>query len=352
VSDQKQQVGTQSLAVQSGGNTTITQGLSPEDMQKILEALGTQLTTYTAIAREIVDARLANFKEQLIEKFVDAGTANSMAFMDPDFQYALTRAQHAYARSGDEGVRDILIDLIAARSKQTDRSRLSMTLNDGVEKAAVLTKNEFAELSLSYLIRYVNLDAVTLPSFGARLSQFVSPLLPDISTENASYQYIEAQSCGSIGFGFDQVTLIQALRSNYFGLFSTGFERANLERFFAEDRIEQMQTDKLIIPCPFDPTKLQVNAANKGRFDEREDVRVLPKNEQENLWSIFDSTVWNGEAFLENVERVYPEIRKLNSLWDDTPLKNLTLTTIGIALGHANASRIPGFVAALGIWIK
>jgi hypothetical protein len=207
VSDQKQQVGTQSLAVQSGGNTTITQGLSPEDMQKILLALGTQLTTYTAIAREIVDARLADFKEQLIEKFVDAGTANSTAFMDPDFQYALTRAQHAYARSGDEGVCDILIDLIAARSKQTDRSRLSLTLNDAVEKAAVLTKNEFAELSLSYLIRYVNLGAVTLPSFGARLSQFVSPLLPDISTENASYQYIEAQSCGSIVFGFDQVTL-------------------------------------------------------------------------------------------------------------------------------------------------
>lgn len=283
-------------------------------------------------------------------RFCEPNGGNPEAFRDPDFQYVLTRAQHAYVRSGDEGVRDILIDLITSRSQETVRGRLSLTLNDAIEKAAVLTKNEFAELTLCYLIRYVTLDARNLSRLAGRLTQWVSPLLPDVSTSLTSYQYLEAQSCGTIGIG--EIRLIHALRTTYSGLLSSGFDRSQLERFFAEDRIKQMETQKLIVSCINDPTKLQLSVLNKGDFDEREDVLKLPKNEQDNLWSIFDSTVWNGAAFLENVERVYPEIRKLNALWDDTALKNITLTTTGIALGHANASRIPGFAVDLGIWIK
>jgi hypothetical protein len=350
MSDQKQHVGTQSLAIQSGGNTTITQGLSPENMRQILEVLASQLSTYTAIAREFVDGRLADFEQRVIARFSDLEKANPEAFKDPDFQYVITRAQHAYARSGDEGVRDTLVDLIAARSQQTNRSRLSLTLNDAIEKAAVLTKNEFAELTLCFLMRYSLFSFSSLAAFGAQFSRFVSPLLPDISTSEASYQYIEAQSCGTIGLG--EAKLVQILRLNYAGIFSGGFERTYLVGFFTEDRIKQMEVNQLVIPCLKDPAKLQLNAPNRQWFDGTEEVRKLPKNEQDILWNVFDSSVWNGETLLQNVERVYPEIRVLNSLWDDTLLKNLSLTTIGIAIGHVNCARIAGSGSNLDTWIR
>ena len=47
-----------------------------------------------------------------------------------------------------------------------------------------------------------------------------------------------------------------------------------------------------------------------------------------------------------------PEIRRLDQLWHSTPLKNLSLTTVGIAIGHANLARLSGFKSDLSIWIQ
>jgi hypothetical protein len=350
-SDQSQRVGSRSLAVQSGGDTTIHQGMSPEDMQTILAALGAQLSNYTAIARDIADARVTDIGMKLIEKFSDPSKANSESFKDPDFQYLLTRVQHAYARSGDKGVRDILVDLIASRSKEIVRGRLSLTLNDAVEKAALLTNNEFAELSLCYLIRYTLVGGIgNVATFGERLSRLVRPLLPDISTGIASYQYIEARSCGSIT-PFE-VTLIDAFRQNYTGVFSAGFDRTQLAGFLSEERIHLLTASGLIVPCINDLTKLQVHAVNKKLFQEAATHCGLSEKEKDDVWNAFEATVWNGEDFLQNVGKHFPELRNLQHLWEGTSLKTLTLTTIGIAIGHANLCRVSGFDADLNIWIK
>ena len=353
MSDQKQRADANSVAIQSGRDTNVHHhhGVTIDEVRQIVEMVAAeQRAAFKAIAAEKVEERLRDYDRRLIERFSDPSKANPEAFKDPDFQYLLSRTQHAFARSGDAGVRDILIDLISSRSKQTDRTRLSLTLNDAVEKAAVLTKNEFAELTLCYLVRYSQFDLRNLTSFGDQFTRFVSPLLTDISRENASYMYIQAQSCGAIE-EFPR-ELVLWLRASYFGIFSGGFESEHLARFFSEDRIKEMRSNQLIIPCINDPTKLQLNVLNRKSFEDREEVRQMPKNEQDNLWSIFDSSVWNGEAFFANVEPVYPDIRTLKSLWDDTALKQISLTTIGIAIGHANISRLYGFSPDLGIWLK
>jgi hypothetical protein len=349
--DQNQHVGKQSLAIQSGGNTIIHQGVSPEDMRKILETLAAQVPVFAAMAKEIADARVADLEKRLIEKFSDPRQANSESFKDPDFQYLLTRVQQAYARSGDEAVRDILVDLIASRSKETVRGRLSLTLNDAVEKAALLTKNEFAELSLCYLIRYTRVGDVTnLATFGERHSRLVRPLLPDIAIGNASYQYLEAQSCGTTSAL--HLNLINAFRQTYSGIFSAGFDRAQLARFLPEERIESLEGAGLLVPCINDLTKLQFDTLNKKDFEESAAKSGLSEKETSDAWNVFESTIWNGEDFLAKVQKHYPEIRTLHSLWAGTPLETLFLTTVGIAIGHANLSRVAGFNADLGIWIQ
>ncbi len=47
-----------------------------------------------------------------------------------------------------------------------------------------------------------------------------------------------------------------------------------------------------------------------------------------------------------------PEIDFLFDVWQSTPLKNVMLTSTGIAIGHANVSRVVGFDAELNVWIK
>jgi hypothetical protein len=351
VSEQRQRAAAQSIAIQSGGDTIITQGITARDMREIFGNLATLIPVFTAIAREIANERLGDLEQRLIERFSDPNRANAEAFKDPDFQYLLTRVQQAYARSGDEAVRDILIDLIASRSKETTRTRLSLTLNDAVEKATVLTKNEFAELSLCYLIRHTVSSPPTLAAFGRHLSQLVVPLLPDISRNQASYQYIQAQSCGAID-ALGECGLIWAFRNNYCGILSEGTERSYLVGVFGEERVAEMEKTQLIIPCVNNRAKLQLNAPNRNWFDGIDEVRRLPKSEQDRIWSTFDSSVWSGETLIEKVETVFPEIRTLYDLWEQTPLKRLSLTTIGIAVGHANLSRVAPFGSPLSTWIQ
>lgn len=47
-----------------------------------------------------------------------------------------------------------------------------------------------------------------------------------------------------------------------------------------------------------------------------------------------------------------PCMRSLNDLWTTTPLPNILLTTVGIAIAHANYRRVTGVAAPLSIWIS
>ena len=181
---QRQKAGKKAVAVQSARDTYVQVGISSEDMYKMLEELGRQqVAAYTAVAERIVAERLGDFAERLIKVFSDEGKAETQAFRDPDFQYLLTRAQHAYVRSGDKQVADILIDIIAERSKQTERDRLTLALNAAVEVAPTLTANEFAELSLSFLIRYSSAPGLaSIDDLRQYFQKYIAPLLPDIST--------------------------------------------------------------------------------------------------------------------------------------------------------------------------
>lgn len=352
MSNQDQQIGQGAVAVQSGRDTVIQHGLTPAQMTEILSALAAQFPAQIAVAHQIVNTRLAEFEKSFLEKFNSSANANSEAFADPDFQYVVRASQHAYARSGDGNVRDTLIDLIARRSKEQSRTRLTLTLNEAVEKAALLTKNEFAELSLCYLLRYtINLRIGNMEQFASYFQSNIAPLLPDISKEDASYQYLEAQSCGNVGaFGSD---IIAILRERYAGIFSEGFERNLLESHLPDGKKDLLDHAGYVIPCLNDPTKFQIKSINKENFLKLTKTTIqLNEAELTNVWNMFEATIWNGEVFLSNIEKYFPEIRTLAELWNKSPLNKLTLTTVGIAIGHSNLIRTSQLDADLSIWIK
>ena len=68
--------------------------------------------------------------------------------------------------------------------------------------------------------------------------------------------------------------------------------------------------------------------------------------------SAFENTVMPQQELIDLIKTHVPEIQMLFKAWDDTPMKNLKLTSVGLAIGHANAVRLTNFDAPLGIWIK
>ncbi len=151
---QDQRVGEGAAAYQAGRDVIVNTGMSPEQMTEIMMGLARQLAFYQLDAQQTVEDRLTSFREEMLKTFAQPGRGNPEAFRDPDFQYMLNDAQTAYVRSGDEVVKGTLVDIIARRSLETERSRIAVTLNDAATKVPLLTTNEFAELSLVYVGNY------------------------------------------------------------------------------------------------------------------------------------------------------------------------------------------------------
>ena len=178
MSSQDQDIENGSVGIQSGRDTIIQQGITTEQLSQILGAIAALIPSFVAIAKEIVDARLEAFEKEIMSKFANSQKADSEAFKDPDFLYMLASAQHAYVRSDDQTTQQILIDLLARRSQEKQRSRLSLTLNQAIEKASFLTINEFAELSLCFLVSHTYIDHInSLELFAAHINEFYIPLL-------------------------------------------------------------------------------------------------------------------------------------------------------------------------------
>ncbi len=344
--DQVAKAAKDSQIVQSQRDTNI--GYSADDMKGIIETLADQVPKFAAIATAIVDARLQTFEDKVMARFGERSTTNSEAFADPDFQYLLSRAQYAYARSGDDKTADILVDLIAQRSMQTQRNRLALSLNDAVEKSAYLTVNEFAELSLAYLLRRtIRQTIVNFPALCEFLKDNAGPFVADISRDDSSYSYLASQSCGSIEMG--EILFMQILQSSYGGFVSSGTELATFEAILGPNHARDFPN--ILMTCIHDRTKFQVNATNKDVLGQLlENLNASGKLEP--LWEAHSSGFMTKERFIEAATPHYPDVSALVSAWDETPMKSLNLTSVGLAIGFANLKRVTGFEADLGIWIK
>jgi hypothetical protein len=342
---QDQSVETGGMALQAGRDVVVHKGMSPEQMTEIMMAIAKQLSIYHAEAQQTAEKRFASFQGELLKCFADQRKANPDAFRDPDFQYLIGDAQEAFARSGDEAVRDTLIDIIARRSLEKSRNRLSITLNEAATRATNLTENEFAALSLIYLVRYtVDHKVRTLPLLCDHLRTQLLPLARNVSAENSSFWHMQAQACGSIEMG--HVDMIANFRSKYGGVLGDGFSRQQLEDHLPDGKKNAL--DNFVIPSLNEPTKLQPNAIRFEVWKEATAATGLSENELRNVWNVFENTI---DPF-KRITELDPELAEIFNVWRSTAVKQFSLTSIGIAIGHANAARVVGFDAPLNVWIK
>lgn len=201
--NQKQSVDDDGVAIQSGRDTNF--GVSPEQMQAIIEAIGDQIPKFAAIAKEIADQRLEYFEKIILEKFekrMAEGEANANSFQDPDFQYLIGQAQHAYARSGDADLGDLLGDLIAERSKFPTQSLRSLSLNAAVETTPKLSYLQINQLTYIFILRYLRFSGInSLQGIAGSYSVLLDPLRNSLKSHQTSLLYLQARGCLSISIG-------------------------------------------------------------------------------------------------------------------------------------------------------
>jgi hypothetical protein len=130
-----------------------------------------------------------------------------------------------------------------------------------------------------------------------------------------------------------------------------GFDRTQLESHLPDGQKNAL--DGFIVPCINDSTKLQPNATSREVLHGVASGTGLTVAQLDNVWNLFESTIPTQESEQISLFATHlPDIGLLFDLWQNTPLKNLKLNSVGIAVGHANAVRVTGFDTPLGVWIK
>lgn len=348
---QKQNATEGSTAIQATGNVTVNGGLSPGQMVEILSALSAHVETLGNVAKAQIEDRLKTFEASVLERFATDGTTRSEAFRDPDFLAATLDAQKAFARSGDEGLREVLTDLVAQRSKIAERSRLSLTVNDAIAKVGSIPQSDLNTLSMIFTFQNVqNNGLVDIQHLAYFFSSVCLPLLDNISTSESAANYLAAHGCIIPPSGIAvQTEALGILSQRYGAIIAKGVSEDDLRDKFAD--YDLLQQKGLIVDSPYGNGQ-KVFAVSGPQLE-----TILPQfgiygEYSERYKELTSGSQPSGDELQGVMNAHLPRISEIMETYNKPTIKNSRLTSIGIALAHANLAKGPLRDVDLSIWIK
>jgi hypothetical protein len=331
-----------------GNTVNVTNGLSYSEVKEV--ALDTFQANFYKLANkaaEIAKQRAEEITTSYLEQLQirDADAINSLK--EPDMQYALLMAQKEYARSGDKDLSEMLVDILVERSRIKGRSLMQIVLNESLEVAPKLTTEQLDILSLVFILKYTkNYMINSLPSLQTYIESTIYPFLIQLTKEQSQYQHLEYTGCGAISIGERQLEEIFFV--NYQGIFSKGFPLEKYNEILGDNKIP----GNILISCLHDPKLYQFNALTVEDFNRLIDLPNLKQSQISDLQGLQHSNLMNHSEIKAFIIKICPEMDKLFETWGNSPMKNMTLTSVGIALGHANIRRKTSENFDLSIWIK
>ncbi|MHB1392488.1 MAG: LPO_1073/Vpar_1526 family protein [Clostridia bacterium] len=342
-----QKSGKQSTNIQTE-SLTINQGLFYTDVRDIaLDVFKSNFLQLSEQAAIIARTRAEEITDKFLKELEEQHNSGVINAQDPDFQHALFTVQKEYARTGDKELGDLLVDLLVDRTKHDKRNILQIVLNESLSVAPKLTNEQIAALSLVFIIRYTVFRGLTnLTTFLEFLDLYIAPFVNLLTKSSSCYQHLEFAGCGSIGI--NQVHIIDTFKNNYIGLFSKGFTEADIE----ERNIKLSDYPTLFTKCLHDSNKLQTNAISEEVLRSRVKQLGISEENINSIIALSNSFLMSDDEIKNYIihERSYME--KVSDIWDGSYIKNLTLTSVGIAIGHANVKKSTGEFTDLSIWIN
>jgi hypothetical protein len=346
ISHQGQQADGQALALQAGRDVNI--GLSYSDVKEIaLDVYRANFYQLAGLARQEAATRAEEITEAFLNKLERENPDGFSQANEPGFQYALYTAQKEHARSGNKNLGDLLVDLLVDRTKQQHRDFLQIVLDESLSTAPKLTDSQLASLAAVFFLRYTQNKLLgTHESLGLNLDRFLAPLVGSITKSVASFQHLEFTGCGAIAV--TQMSLEEQLSNAYQGLFVKGFEANAID----EKGVTIGNDHRVFIPCLNDETKLQVKALNVEGLEDYLNSLGISAEDVVGIRSLFTLNAMSHEEVREKCISIRGYMASVFDFWWDSPAKNFTLTSVGIAIGHANIKRFAGEFADLSIWIN
>lgn len=230
--------------------------------------------------------------EELVDNFLSKIERENPILLkkiqDPDVQYAVLNAQRQYARSGDIKTLELLTQLLKNRFQSNSGSLKSIVLNESIEVLPKLTIDHVSIITTLFLVKNCQLSSVR------HLIENLNKIMPDKILElKRDVSFFEHLMYA--GITTNDVTLLNGQKLEYF-----------IRKNYSGELVEKVEGNTLDILDP--PVRKQF---------------------------ITDSL---SESVFEK--------------WNNSILKNYTVTSVGKAIAIAQYNSIMNTQIALDIWIK
>lgn len=346
---QKQITSKDSTALQAGRDITfIKNGITIDEARNIsLDVFKANFYQLSEIAKEIALQRASEITEMFLQKLENENPNGIQRANDPDFQYSLFTIQKEYARNGDKDLGDLLVDLLVDRSKHKQRDILQIVLNESLITASKITENQIAALSLIFLIIHTEIPNIkNHSSLGEYFDKFILPVSSKIIKNISCYRHLAYSGCGTISTESYNLARIYGIR--YQGLFLKGFEEKEIEK----KGISIGCDSRYFKECLNDPTKIQLAFINKEALSDKLKKDQISPDDQKRIISLFDVGKMSNEEIGKKCIEIRPFMANVFDVWSNSEMKKFRLSSVGIAIGHANIKRFFGEFADLSIWIN
>lgn len=343
---QEQTGGDHSTNLQAGRDLVHISGVDAAQARDIAQSVFLEnFPTLRGIAEDVARSRASQITETFVRRLELRQGQTFDALADPDVLNTLYNGQEAFALSGEPDLEQVLVDLMADRADQSQRSLEALVLNEAVSVAGKLTEAQRRAVALVFLVRYTQPTpppTTVEQLIGEHLEPNIEPFREAASLSRADCQHIEFVGVGSIG-AFE-MTFGAAIRNVAPLAFMRGVDPQRLRSSVLneyEGSLWEVSQDGS--QARFLQTLDQVLELTRQISDERtvSGTRQLYRDalvkEDEVGAQLSASAGWIGETL---------------EAWNSGSLKMVTLTSVGFAIGHAYWKRVTGVRDPLSIWLS
>jgi hypothetical protein len=351
---QSQNAAEGTAAIQAAGsadNAKIIQtnnyGLSASEVRAVAQdAFRADFFQMMGQAGDIAEARATKVVDRFLQRLQAENPAGLEQANSPDFRYALFSAQKAQARSGDENLETLLVELLIERSREKLRNLPQLVLTESLEVVPRLTDEQIAALTISFVIRRVSSTGIfDLEGLYLLLDRFVAPYVPHAKISETSFSHLAFTGCGVVEMG--SITLTQAFQQMYPDLWQAGFEKNDatfLKLYHSSHRF--------IRPSAHIADKLEVIGGSPDVAESRWNTGIFDLNQRVLLKELLKRPSLNFEEIKNRTISARPYMQALFDLFENTALKHFNPSSVGIAIAHANIMRSTPDFGPLSHWIN
>jgi hypothetical protein len=343
--EQKQQGGDNAVNAQAARDV-ILQGITYADARQIaVDVYRANALEMQGLAKQVATERAEHLIDQFLNKMQAKGVPNISEAANPDFQHTLFEAQKAFARAGDDATEAVLVDLLVQRATESTRNIRQVVLNEAVTAVARLTPQQIDLLTLLFLLRH----CATL-GLMSRM-QIMAPLLMAAQLTTAIPEGDSVCSylvyAGVAQHTLSPMPLHAILKGEYPGLLSRGFEKALFDTLIAAEPT----VEKMLMPSESNSEFVQVRGQNETAVNSLCKQLGISEHARFNLAQKLQERPL-ADNDIEAIFATSEAVKTLFRNWNTSSVQHYVLTSVGQAIGHANALRRRMINTDLGMWIK